>query len=167
MDNVKGILIIVCLALAAVCFLLFIRNGSLSNQVSDATYLSNSVLDLLEIQEIKCPASAGRFEQIAVECVNPYLLEKDFKGDDLQQPRGDTPGHLVIVNKNARTYKSENFRFEFNRGLLQNGCTIPGDIGKDVTCKFIFENTCEPGDILEVYYDVEPGDSRRVFLHTC
>lgn len=166
MDTFKGVLLVLVLILGVGAFFLFLKSSTARAEVRDARVLSSSVLDLLRAQGARCDARADQFGRIAEDCVRPLLAIRDFREDSFRQPRQDAPGYLVIKNTQAQVYESSEFRFYFNRRLMQEGCTVEGDIDTGVTCRFEFTARCEEGYVLEVFYPID-GEDRKVFLKTC
>ncbi|MDD9952802.1 MAG: hypothetical protein OXR66_00530 [Candidatus Woesearchaeota archaeon] len=165
MDNVKGILVLLVLVLGAATFLLFVRGSTMSAQLADAEFLATRTDALLDQQRVKCSATPQEFGKLA-DCIAPALRMSDFKQHSFTQPRKDDPGKLVIQNVNKRAYDADKFVFYYNREVLQRGCSIPGEIGHEVTCTATFPAQCEKGDVLEVFYPVD-GEEVKVFLKTC
>jgi len=165
MDNVKGILVLLVLVLFAGTFVLLIRQSAMSARADEAYALGVATRDLLRAQNARCTAAPEQYEQLA-ECITPLLITDDFREDAFRQPRDDASGYVVIKNTNKRVFQSEEFTFYKNRALEQTGCTVPGEIGIDVTCRFDFSGTCNQGDLLEAYYPIN-DEPMKIFLKTC
>lgn len=168
METVKGILVIMVLILLASTLLLFIQNRSLDSQVDEAKILANEIDMLLRLQGARCAVTSTQFARFADECLGPLLVRRHFKEDSFRQPNDYTgdPGYVVMKNVDGFVYDSAKFRFDFNREVAQMGCLVPGEVGKDVTCRFNLPKTCEDGDIIEVFYPLEENEL-LVFLKTC
>lgn len=169
MDRVKGVLLILTIVFACTTTYLFLKSNSQENQIEGATALSQRTQDLLRLQNVRCSVPASDMQAVAEECIAPILKAKDFKEDGFRQPttKGE-PGYVVIKNVNRRAYDAQQFTFMHNRQITQTGCTIPGDIGYEVTCRFEFTENCKEGDVLEVFYpDANADEPIKVFLKTC
>ena len=167
METVKGVLIILVILLSGISFILFLQYSTTSSQLESAKVQSGLTLELLRIQAVKCDAIATQFSQLS-ECLEPLLMQKDFKQDAFAQPddKKGTTGYLIIKNINRKSYNASLFTFQYNRVLVQEGCTIPGTIEYNVVCRFNFDNRCEKGDVLEVFYPAEMKET-KVFTETC
>ncbi len=165
METAKGVLLLLTLALAAIAFLAFIRGVTVQKQLDQAAELATVTSEFLKAQDVRC--SSNDYQGLT-SCIRPLLSTDDFKQDSFQQPdsRSGETGYLVIKNTNRKLYESDRFTFFKNRRLAQAGCTIPGNIGYGVTCRFNYPGTCEDGDVLEAFYPVG-GRDVRVFLKTC
>lgn len=169
MDRVKGVFLILTILLACTTTYLFLKSNSQERQLEGATALSQRTQDLLRLQDVRCSAPASDMGAVAEECIAPLLKAKDFKEDGFRQPttKGD-PGYVVIKNINRKAYDAQRFTFLHNRVLTQTGCTISGEIGYEVTCRFEFVENCKEGDVLEVFYpDANTEEPVKIFLKTC
>lgn len=118
--------------------------------------MTSELLSFLENNQAFC--SAGSEEPLAVKnCIldlNRAYLKAPFNEFGFMQydTYRNESGYLVVVNNGLGEFDSDTFVLEHNRELVSQGCVIPGNIGKGVTCKLFFDRTCEQGDILEVKY---------------
>lgn len=167
METAKGVLVLLTLVLLAVTFVLFVQNSTLKNRVADANALASVTRDLLTAQDVRCSAAPEQYLGLT-ECITPLLASDDFVRHAFRDydPRREDSGYLVIRNENRRAYESGKFTFLFNREPIQDGCTIPGEIGYGVTCRVDFERECRQGDVIEAFYPVQ-DEPVRVFLMTC
>jgi len=171
MDNMKGVLLILTILFVCTTFLFFLRSATSGVQLDEANKLSASTLVLLQTQGIPCSASPVDFKKIT-SCIGPALEIKNFKEDGFVQPdeKKGTQGYIVIKNVNVKPYDTQKLSLERNRAVVQEGCSniAEGDIGKGVTCRFIFSERCEEGDVLEAYYTGNStGTKTKIFMKTC
>jgi len=167
MDTSKLVLLGLVLVLGITAFLFAIQYRSAASQLDRATITSRLTLELLRNQGVPCSAQASEFSKVET-CLTQALLVKDFKEDGFAQPdqKKGTPGYLVIKNANRKQYNASDFVFQFNREIIQEGCTIPGTIDYNTACRFNFPNACEKGSVLEVFYNSGSKET-KIFSKNC
>jgi hypothetical protein len=167
MDNLKMVLIILVLLLGVGTFYFYVQSASVKAQLDQAREANRLTIELLRLEGTTCNAQASDFRKVQ-SCIQPLLIQKDFKEDGFAQPddRRGYGGYLVIKNVNHRAYDSDSFLFLYDRQLSQQGCSLRGEIGYGITCRFNFTQHCERGSVLEVNYTNETS-SYKVFTKTC
>jgi hypothetical protein len=166
MDTVKGILIILVLALAGTTFVLFMQQAIYKSQAQDAIVANADTIQLLRAQGVVCNAQPQEFSKTQ-ECIQPLLQQKDFKEDGFGQPTEEKPGYLIIKNVNRRAYDAQNFTFLVSRRVQQQGCKeLTGGLDYNMDCRFDFAERCEKGTVLEVNY-TSGGRSMKIFTRNC
>jgi hypothetical protein len=168
MDTVKGILIILVLALAGISFVLFTQQAMYKSQLNNALIANDAANQLLKAQGVSCNAQAQDFVKTA-DCITPLLQQKDFKEDGFSQPddKKDATGYIIIKNVNRRAYDSQNFTFLINRDLQQHGCKdLTGLVDYNTDCRFDILSFCEKGTVLEVTY-TRGNTTTKIFTKNC
>ena len=165
MDIVKVVLAVAVIFLGAAAFLFFAQANVAKAQVEKAQTLNDATREFLRVQGATCSASKTDFAG-TVKCIEPLLMQKDFKEDSFGQPGKEESGHLVIKNINRKAYAAANFTFQYNRETLAQGCHIEGEIGYNAVCRFTFGQRCIDGDLLEVQYTAG-AKTTKIFTRSC
>jgi hypothetical protein len=175
MDSFKLILIVLVLFLGVAATFFFVQHQSTKIQLASAAETNAATISLLRTMGKPCTASGSDFERTR-KCIEPLLNERNFKEDGFAQPddRKGTLGYIVVKNTAVTSYQSEQFTCLFNRVVVQEGCTFPGEIGKGVACRCNFANHCDEGSVIELNYTtpITSGNktinqSVKVFTKTC
>jgi hypothetical protein len=132
--------------------------------LDEAESLSRTVRSYLQQIDADCRARPGEYAELQ-DCLDKVSEELEAVGEmkleEFENAEEDA-GYIILTNEGRQSLVSANFTLLLNRDVVDEGCTVEGDIDPGSACRMDFSQECTAGDNLEVTYNGE-----RAYLRTC